>query len=63
MSHRFGSPEPYPVVNHLSLCADEPCVQVSGFTWPRVADWIRSSPTEAAALSASRTSDGVMFVR
>jgi hypothetical protein len=30
-------------------CSEVPCVKVSGFTWPWVFSWIRSSPIAAAA--------------
>ena len=38
--------------NHSWRCSDEPCVHVSGFTWPCVCSWMRSSPMTDAALSA-----------
>src|SRR5581483_10411025 len=60
---RFASPVWKPVENQCVRSAEEPCVHVSGLTCPCVACWMRSSPTAAAALSASFTSASVIFVR
>src|SRR5436305_108629 len=56
VSHLLGSPVWYPVVNHFCRSADDPCVHVSGLTRPVEAFWMRSSPTEDAADSASAMS-------
>src|SRR5205823_3484500 len=63
VSHAAGSPLCCPTVNQCFRSADDPCVQVSGFTGPCVSDWIRSSPTAAAASSASATSACVRSIR
>jgi hypothetical protein len=55
-----GSPLSKPLLNQRRRCSEEPCVQRSGLTWPWVASWIRSSPTAAAASSASLMSVCVM---
>src|SRR5581483_3242664 len=60
---RFALPVWKPVENQCVRSAEEPCVHVSGLTCPCVACWMRSSPTAAAALSASFTSASVIFVR
>src|SRR4051812_28786899 len=44
--------------SHWTRCCDEPCVQVSGVTWPCVLRWIASSPMAAAARRPSSTSPG-----
>ena len=45
-----------PRTNQLCRCSAEPCVHDSGMTRPCVRSWMRSSPTAAAASSASATS-------
>ena len=56
MSQESGSPLVKPVVSHFCRLAAEPCVHDSGVTWPCIFFWIRSSPTAAAASSASSRS-------
>ncbi len=43
-------------VNHFCRCSEEPCVHDSGLTRPVACFWIRSSPTDDAADSASAMS-------
>ena len=45
-----------PRTNQLCRCSADPCVHDSGTTRPCVRSWMRSSPTAAAASSASATS-------
>ena len=43
--------------------SDDPWVHVSGFTWPDVDSWIRSSPTAEAASTAVESCSFVMGSR
>jgi hypothetical protein len=56
VSHALGSPASKPRRNQPRRWAAEPCVQASGMTRPVVRVWMRSSPTAAAARSASSRS-------
>ena len=60
VSHFVMSPVLYPVVNQFLRCCEEPCVHLSGSTWPWVSLWMRSSPTASAASSASAICAGVI---
>src|SRR5215207_1765988 len=59
VSHVFGSPLRKPWLSHFCRLAAEPCVQLSGETWPCIFSWIRSSPTAAAASTARFKSSAV----
>src|SRR4051794_28237196 len=49
VSQAVRSPESMPVLNQRMRCSAVPWVKVSGFAWPWVFLWMRSSPTAAAA--------------
>ena len=61
VSQSAALPWASPTSNQCCRWAEEPCVQVSRSTWPCVSDWMRSSPTAAAAFKASETSARVRF--
>ena len=53
-------PSSYPIRNQRWRCSADPCVQPSGLTRPVVCCWIRSSPTDLAAATASAMSWSLM---
>src|SRR5690349_18443089 len=57
------SPDSRPRVNHSTRCSELPWVKLSGLARRPAARMIRSSPTEAAAPSASSTSPGSITPR
>ena len=55
VSHWFGSPVWYPVMNHFCRCSDEPCVKEFWSTRPLPRfSWMKSSPIRPAARSGTR---------
>ncbi len=53
---RWRRPRSKPVLNQRVRCSAVPCVNVSGLIRPVVCSWMRSSPTEPAAVSPSSRS-------
>ena len=50
VSHALASPSSKPRLNQFARCSAVPCVNVSGLIRPVVSAWMRSSPTDAAAV-------------